>query len=755
MLVIMIIILLILAGVTVSYIQGDNGLIKITEDAAMKTENMEILEEVKMVISEKIIQMTRDGTNGKTEIEYLIGELNGYKTPSGATITCDENGKITYIDKKGNETILNLYGNGKVELAPGNEGGGEEPPLDLRAPVVTIAKTTSNSIQFSVTDNIGVVAYGITENSLSPTNWVDVESTTNFSEIISNLKQQTTYYVWAKDAAGNVSEPKTATTKRIEGATETNLSGRVTKWEGATATVTFTTTTNYYIQTTTTPYQEDSWSEKSLKTVTIEVESGTTVYARLVDSSGQTSPEATMTTVNPILRYSIRYHANGGTGTMENTQHQYGTPKKLRDNTFTKTGYTFAGWATSETGEKVYDNGESVTNISSTNEEIIDLYAVWTTNKYTVTFRNGTEHANSHGTISPSSLVVDYGTTYIVKGNKLEFSDGQIATAIPNSPTGFTSEFSRWTLSYSGPTLTSGEITDNITIRTEFTLISNVYNITLDKQGAAGGTTTIYERYQAGIYRDSTCTIRMTKTENPISVPAKTGYTFGGYYTGVNGTGEQLVDERGYITSAFTIKKFSSSATLYAKWTETVPIVTITGRMEGTGQFHINSYYTNNIGSNWEMYVNGYWVNLRDGSISMLGNEAIRCTYNGQTYYAEMKLNNYGYEEKTTEITLRKLVIPQLTYQKISVESSSRTRISLSVGDGWTVDATKGELDSSWTNYGTYADVMAFKDDMKFYVRCSKYGMKAYYTINTGRNDSSYSWSPAPGTPITGTTTEP
>jgi hypothetical protein len=42
--------------------------------------------------------------------------------------------------------------------------------------------------------------------------------------------------------------------------------------------------------------------------------------------------------------YTIVYNANGGTGTMANTNVTYGTSTPLRTNTFTKSGYTFGGW---------------------------------------------------------------------------------------------------------------------------------------------------------------------------------------------------------------------------------------------------------------------------------------------------------------------------------------------------------------------------------------------------------------------------
>ena len=92
--------------------------------------------------------------------------------------------------------------------------------------------------------------------------------------------------------------------------------------------------------------------------------------------------------------YSVHFDANGGEGSMTNESFTYGIEKALTANAFTRTGYTFAGWATSANGAKVYDDEESVSNLTATNDGTVDLYAKWTENQtpttnYTVKFYNG------------------------------------------------------------------------------------------------------------------------------------------------------------------------------------------------------------------------------------------------------------------------------------------------------------------------------------------------------------------------------
>ena len=75
--------------------------------------------------------------------------------------------------------------------------------------------------------------------------------------------------------------------------------------------------------------------------------------------------------------YSVKFNANGGTGTMANESFTYGTAKALTANAFTRTDYTFQGWATSASGAKVYNDKQSVSNLTQTSGAVVNLYAVW------------------------------------------------------------------------------------------------------------------------------------------------------------------------------------------------------------------------------------------------------------------------------------------------------------------------------------------------------------------------------------------
>ena len=71
----------------------------------------------------------------------------------------------------------------------------------------------------------------------------------------------------------------------------------------------------------------------------------------------------------------VTFNSNGGTGTM--SQQTVENSANLKANAFTREGYIFAGWATSENGDVVYANGAEIT-ATSNSKGPVTLYAQWT-----------------------------------------------------------------------------------------------------------------------------------------------------------------------------------------------------------------------------------------------------------------------------------------------------------------------------------------------------------------------------------------
>ena len=78
------------------------------------------------------------------------------------------------------------------------------------------------------------------------------------------------------------------------------------------------------------------------------------------------------------ITYKIRFNSNGGTGNMNDQTFTYDISTKLNRNTFTRAGYTFSSWNTKADGSGTsYSNSHDILNLSSTLDDIINLYAIW------------------------------------------------------------------------------------------------------------------------------------------------------------------------------------------------------------------------------------------------------------------------------------------------------------------------------------------------------------------------------------------
>jgi len=82
--------------------------------------------------------------------------------------------------------------------------------------------------------------------------------------------------------------------------------------------------------------------------------------------------------------YEIKYNANGGNGTMSSTSATYDKEVQLSSNTYTRTGYSFAGWSTSKDNTVEYLNNQKVTNLVDSGTTT--LYAIWNLETYTITY---------------------------------------------------------------------------------------------------------------------------------------------------------------------------------------------------------------------------------------------------------------------------------------------------------------------------------------------------------------------------------
>ncbi|MFA6505781.1 MAG: InlB B-repeat-containing protein [Treponemataceae bacterium] len=109
------------------------------------------------------------------------------------------------------------------------------------------------------------------------------------------------------------------------------------------------------------------------------------------------------------INYQVTFDPNGGIGGMAPQTIAYDSASNLTPNSFTRVGYTFAGWATTPAGGVVCNDGDPfmMTVPGQT------LYAKWTLNMYSVIYQ-----PNGASSGAPPGLQNDYyGSTVVVEDN--------------------------------------------------------------------------------------------------------------------------------------------------------------------------------------------------------------------------------------------------------------------------------------------------------------------------------------------------
>ncbi len=251
--------------------------------------------------------------------------------------------------------------------------------------------------------------------------------------------------------------------------------------------------------------------------------------------------------------YTVKYNANGGTGSMSNSSHTYDVSKSLTSNAFTRSGYTFLGWSTSASATSAtYTNGQSVKNLTATNGGTVNLYAVWKSDSSSITADSSYSANISTGgevkyyTFTPSSsgkyVIYSTGTEdtevilYNSSGTELDSNDDG------GSGNNFRLEYNL----IAGTTYRFGVryYNSSKTGTIPFTF-GRVYNVTYYANGGTGAPSSQSKDYGATLILSST-------------VPTRTGYTFLGWSTSSTAT-SATYSAGGTFTS-------NANTSLYAVW---------------------------------------------------------------------------------------------------------------------------------------------------------------------------------------------
>lgn len=287
---------------------------------------------------------------------------------------------------------------------------------------------------------------------------------------------------------------------------------------------------------------------------------GVYTFDVVASNAGGTSAPATITITIIAANHTITFNSNGGSGTMSNQTTNTSTAITL--NTFTRTGYTFAGWATSAGGAVVYTDGQSYDFSAD-----ITLYAKWTPNNNTITF-----DANG-GTGTMSNQIIATGATASLSANTF-------------TRAGYT--FAGWAttaggaVAYAdGASYTMG--TGNVTLYAKWT--ANNYNVIFNANGGSGVMS------NQSIASGSSAAL----STNTFT---RTGYTFSGWNTAIDGSGTSYANGATYTMG-------TNDITLYAQW-QVLPCLTETfdGGIPVTWTTGGGTTAVNNSGSDYYLNLN-------------------------------------------------------------------------------------------------------------------------------------------------------
>ena len=234
----------------------------------------------------------------------------------------------------------------------------------------------------------------------------------------------------------------------------------------------------------------------------------------------------------------------------------------LTNTSVTNAAYEFVGFGT---GDKPTINSNSHTwNVTANTT----YYAFYKRKQYTINYGVYNSVGGSIKLNSGSS-VTSVQSTPINHGTNLTFT---ITPATGYQIEGWYSNSSctsKITSAGTSSTYTINNLTAVKTVYVKFK--ANTYTVTLDPQNGES-TNAVTATYGSAM--------------PSITIPTRTGYTFGGYYTATNGGGTKYYNANGTSAKNWAI---ASNTTLYAKWTETKHSITVNANPQSYGKVSTNS----------------------------------------------------------------------------------------------------------------------------------------------------------------------
>ena len=152
-------------------------------------------------------------------------------------------------------------------------------------------------------------------------------------------------------------------------------------------------------------YHWNTWTVSG----TAALVSSASTQSNTVKGNGTDGGTGTVTATFTPNTYRVQFHRNGGAGVVVYQDFTYDVAQNLTANSYTRTGYNFAGWALTTDGAVTYANGENVSNLTSENGATFHLYAKWTPKQSALTFDYQTSAEGYGASGSIAAVSATYG----------------------------------------------------------------------------------------------------------------------------------------------------------------------------------------------------------------------------------------------------------------------------------------------------------------------------------------------------------
>ena len=452
-----------------------------------------------------------------------------------------------------------------------------------------------------------------------------------------------------------------------------------------------------------TGYTLTGYSEKENGSKNYEVTN--TITGKFIDTN---YPSKTVYAVFTANTYKVVFNNNGGTGAMDSVTCTYDKNCILTKNTFTKTGYTFAGWSKTSDGIVAYTNNATVKNLAESGS--ITLYAKWSANTYTVTY-----NANGGSGIM-NKTTCTYDTNCTLAANTFTRTGYTFASWTKDSTTG--------TSYNAGTTVKNLATSGNVNMYAKWN--TNTYKIAYTlNNGTLGTNKPTSASYDANVLIDNpTKNLNVTINANSQGATiSKTSVsqaqTFNGWtVTGLNTSTAKTGTSASSVTTAYTgtstkntyFKNLTATnngtVTFTANWGNTavtLPTITKTGYTCG--------YATSASGS----------IEYASGSTYTPSGET------SKTLYAKCNANTYTvtYNANGGSGSMNKTTCTYDTDCTLAGNTFTKTGYTFA---NWTKDSTSG------TTYkaGTTVKNLATSGNVNMYAKWNTNTYKIAYTMNNG-----------------------